>query len=206
MDRGTGRIARPSPPSLTTSFPQNRVEMRPLMRTNRVRLDLSHMSNPTYDLNRSENSDHPMSDDTAHRFWVKVDVGDDDECWLWLAYTDRDGYGRFKVDGSAERAHRVSMRLKGGDPTDLCVRHMCHNPTCVNPSHLRLGTHEQNVADMKDAGRQPLGERNGQSKLTEEEVRHIKTSDRPAKRLAREHSIHQNTVRSILRGDTWSHI
>jgi HNH endonuclease len=94
------------------------------------------------------------------RFWEKVDRRGPDDCWLWTAATSRDGYGRVGVggrEGGSQRAHRVSWELHyGRAPGGLCVLHNCpggDNPLCVNPSHLWLGTNDENMADMKRKGR-----------------------------------------------------
>jgi hypothetical protein len=83
------------------------------------------------------------------RFWAKVIKTDD--CWIWIGAIGSEGYGRFTDDIPKTIApHRYSYKLKhGAIPEGMVVRHMCHNPLCVNPVHLKLGTQEQNIADKK---------------------------------------------------------
>ena len=66
--------------------------------------------------------------DPADRFWPKVQVGLDDECWPWLGYRARHGYGRFYFGGRAVHAHRVSYILAHPDEDidGLDVDHLCH--------------------------------------------------------------------------------
>lgn len=71
-------------------------------------------------------------------------------CWLWTASTDSRGYGQINIDKTPQKAHRVAYRLFVTEPGSQLVRHICDNPTCVNPEHLELGNQSQN---MKDAWR-----------------------------------------------------
>lgn len=82
---------------------------------------------------------------TFPRFWSKVDIGASDECWLWAAYTDRDGYGVFSIQHQPKRAHRVSYELIVGKiPDGLTLDHLCRVTRCVNPYHLEPVTHKEN--------------------------------------------------------------
>lgn len=76
-------------------------------------------------------------------------------CWLWLGAYDRDGYGRLQVGpGSPKAAHRASWEAFNGTiPHGLYVLHRCDLPACVNPDHLWLGTHSDNMRDCSAKGR-----------------------------------------------------
>lgn len=86
------------------------------------------------------------------RFWDRVDKSG--ECWLWFGKIEWDGYGRVKYKGKSYRAHRVAWELVNGEIEDgLLVLHRCDNPLCCNPSHLFLGTQQDNMTDKKQKGR-----------------------------------------------------
>lgn len=120
-----------------------------------------------------------MAEAAAKRFWRKVDRSGD--CWLWLGGKYSDGYGQmsFRLDGRAVGigTHRVSYVLHNGPiPPGMCVMHKCDTPGCVNPAHLSLGTHAENMHDMIRKGRRAstAGQSHGKAKLTDDDVRTIR--------------------------------
>lgn len=106
---------------------------------------------------------------------------DSNGCWNWKLRLNH-GYGEIHTTGWARlykvtRAHQLSYKVFKGDYRQgLCILHKCNNPSCVNPGHLRAGTHKENMKDMFNAGRQHdrTGENGGNSKLTWNIVRYIR--------------------------------
>ena|ERR1035437_4659901 len=80
------------------------------------------------------------------RFWGKFDRRGDDECWEWLGAHTTPGYGQLRSGTGRVYAHRVSYEIANGPiPSGLVIDHICRNPRCVNPAHLRACTQSQNV-------------------------------------------------------------
>ena len=133
-------------------------------------------------------------------------------CWIWMgALKNKYGHGAFKLGGRSspvDFAHRVSWKLYLGDiPEGSYVLHHCDNPLCVNPDHLFLGSHKENMADMVAKDRQAKGSKCLQAKIDEKVAATIKQmKETPTKVLASIFGISRQSVADILYGRTWRHV
>lgn len=146
-----------------------------------------------------------MSIGIQERFEAKFIRCSDSECWNWTAYKCH-GYGRMGFNGKIHMAHRMAFKIAYG-PFDerLKVLHRCDNPSCVNPSHLFVGTQKDNVDDMTRKGRRASfgGERNSGRKLSADQVMRIRQDKRSGPVIAAEYGVTRAAINKIRRGVTW---
>lgn len=146
-----------------------------------------------------------------------VQRGAAEACWPWVGHKDRDGYGEVKMAGHRFRAHRLAWQVANGDiPPSLQVLHRCDVPACCNPAHLFLGTVKDNFDDMVSKNRVRLvsnglppsyGEKNPSSKLTEPDVRQIRSiTGMSLSGIAKLYGVSAPTIRSIRRREYWPHV
>lgn len=152
--------------------------------------------------------------DRDQLLWAKVEKRGPNECWPYLGSKDGHGYGRCGF-GTAKTglhwyaAHRRSYEIHNGPiPIGKLVMHTCDNPPCCNPAHLRLCTHEENMADMRAKRRQALGERNSCAKLTDMQILEIRAlRNKELQRvIAAQYGVAQNTISRILARHLWKHL
>lgn len=136
---------------------------------------------------------------------------DKNGCLNWKGRVNKAGYGRLVYHYQEILAHRASFILHGGEliGDKLWVLHSCHNPKCINPQHLRAGTHKENALDKIQAGRQLHGELVYGSKLTAKKVVQIRSlfskgvclSD-----LSNMFHVHVETIRDAVSRRTWKRV
>lgn len=96
-------------------------------------------------------------------------------CWVYKGATDKWGYTHLGVNGRRHQAHRFFYEQANGKiPAGKIVLHTCDTPPCVNPEHMRIGTHADNHADMVSKGRHAKGAQTKRAVLNEDQVREIR--------------------------------
>jgi len=98
-----------------------------------------------------------FSPDTLKRFWAKVDIKGETDCWLWTGSLNSKGYGSFGVNQRGVSSHKIAWALvkNNGILSDRKshIMHSCDVRSCVNPAHLSLGTPKDNYEDANSKGR-----------------------------------------------------
>ena len=135
------------------------------------------------------------------------------DCQRFPGALDAFGYGVLTIGAKHIKAHRLAWALKNSGsipPSDAYVLHRCDNKACINPDHLYLGSHNDNMRDVRERGNNKgthRGEEHGNNKLTAEQVKDIKrrlANGEKKSSLAREYGVVQPTIKRIADGSTWS--
>lgn len=154
------------------------------------------------------------AEELERRFWDKVHVRGEDECWPWIRTRDQAGYGRLftwteKGTKTQRGAHRIAYALKnGGVPANKLVMHSCDNKWCCNPKHLSVGTDLDNSRDASVKGRMHPGERTFGTVLTDaivHKIRFLSESGVGPNEIGRQLGIHRRTIADAVNGKTWRH-
>jgi hypothetical protein len=144
--------------------------------------------------------------DVWTRFAEKIQLNDENGCWEWTGCVTSTGYGKFGINGSTTPAHRAAYELFVGKvPKWFEVCHHCDNRMCVNPGHLFIGTHFDNMQDCVEKGRL----RGGNHKLTEEDVMMVSGLLRAGLKhgqIASRVGVSTTAVWKIYSGNTWRHL
>lgn len=132
------------------------------------------------------------------RFWGNAEPITESGCLIWMGHTGHAGHGHVGIGGVVKRAHRVAWEAVNGPiPEGLSVLHRCDTPCCINPVHLFLGTQVDNMDDMNKKGRGARGEKHGQAKLSDADVRAIREDSRQGVVVAKEYGICPSHVSDI---------
>ena len=119
----------------------------------------------------------------------------DKQCHICIShYTRNDGYISVKVKGKNTRVHRLVYELHNGKIDDgLVVMHKCDNPSCINPDHMKLGTHKENMEDKSEKNRTPKS----QVRLTQDQKLELCLSSLTESGICKKYGVSYRTVRNV---------
>ncbi len=148
--------------------------------------------------------------DRQCRFWEKVDVKSDSECWNWHGAVNSTRRGYIKIYYVNYVAHRIAYYIYyKKDPGKLLVCHECNNGLCMNPNHLFLGTVSDNVQHAYDTGIiSQRGTLSASAKLLDSHIREIRNLQGtiPQSKIAKIYGVSPATISYILSGQRWTHV
>ena len=160
----------------------------------------------------------PISEARKQSILAKIDKNGPGGCWVWRGTRLQSGYGTVSLGkGKNFNAHRVVWAIYGRTiPDGKLLCHTCDNRACVNVMHIFLGDHADNSADMVAKGRSvsgdkaPRGEASAVAKLTEDQVRQIRTMYAAGGwthgRLGQQFGVSASAVLHIVRRLRWKHV
>ena len=147
---------------------------------------------------------------TPERFWNRG-VRRENGCLIWVGALNNKGYGQLRRAEGLVLTHRLAYAWAYGSiPDDLDVLHHCDTPPCYEPTHLFTGTNLDNMKDKVTKGRHPHGEQSTSAKLTDQQVRDIRTQwsaggIRQAD-LAALYGVNRPAISKIVTRQRWQHI
>lgn len=151
-----------------------------------------------------------ITPDLIQRVFARTQVNGD--CWEWTGAT-RAGYGAIKINGVVVSCHRLVHEMFLGEiPDGRLVIHSCDNRLCINPCHLDIGCHSENLHDAYDRDRRDatVGGRHGRAVLTDDIVGTIfrlrSENGWGKRRIATHLGLNPSTVGSVIRGLAWKHL
>jgi hypothetical protein len=132
-------------------------------------------------------------------------------CWNWKLSLTSNGYGKVKFRGRTYRANRLAYEaFNGALPNHLDALHSCDNKPCCNPAHLRAGTHQDNMDEMKARGlvKPARGTAHGLTTLDEGDVRCLRVlvAFGTVNGVASRFGVSARTVRRVRDRESWGHL
>ena len=155
---------------------------------------------------------------TPEVLWSKVEKKGEDECWPWIGFRNKDGYGRVQINDWQYYAHRVIYNLVYPGVIDIrapkltdekgFLLHTCDNPSCCNPKHLWVGTHRENMEDKVRKNRQKrfptdTGPRCKLTMTQAREARQLRKDGIPTRELAKRFGISLPSMKTLLAGKSY---
>lgn len=153
-----------------------------------------------------------LADTLQERLFTRIHV-DENYCWNWTGAKIKSGYGycRYMVNGKTKKdlAHRWSyINFVGAIEKGLCVMHTCDNRSCINPSHLKTGSQQENIDDMIKKNRHTKREQKPNSKLTSFKVIEIRklfnTKKYTHEAIAKRYGVTRPLITDIVNNKRWT--
>lgn len=152
---------------------------------------------------------YPNLQQIKARHMAKIDKRGPSECWPWIGARKGRGYGHQGINGFQIGAHTLSYLFYvgkfpenyGRGKGNILCRHTCDNVWCVNPKHIVLGNHVQNMGDAIGRKRLSYGMDRADTKLTDEQVRAIRSDPRKQRDIAADYGVRQGHVSRIKLGE-----
>lgn len=150
----------------------------------------------------------PLLDRIESKYEAVTESG----CWIWTASVNKAGYGQISMPGRPMLAHRVCWEFyKGPIPNGKFICHKCDTPGCINPDHMFVGDHRDNMQDMRNKGRAPKvesakGDKNKSSKISNETALAIFNAEGPQREICKTFNVSRSTLQAIKYGRQWSSV
>jgi len=159
-----------------------------------------------------------MTEDELWRWFLEQLDKKDNGCWEWKHGTNKAGYGQISVNKKLTGTHMYALEHTLGRPIykNMLTRHLCNNPICCNPDHLREGTPQENTIDRDIAGHTVCGDRhhvvkgelNPHAKLTNRDVKIIRELKGwfTNRELAETYSVSKPIISLVQNHKIWTHV
>ena len=155
--------------------------------------------NPSHYKIKTEREDHKKS--------IEYTI-DKNGCWNCIShFKNKKGYPHITINNKSTRLSRYMYESYRGEiPEGKIIMHLCDNPSCINPDHLKIGTHTENIKDRDNKGRAIKGEKCHNSKLKEKDIREIRISTLSTKELSIKFNVSDSNIRDIRNRKAWKHV
>ena len=160
----------------------------------------------------------PITQQDVDRFWTKVDVQGEDDCWQWQLTKTTTGYGLFAAGGTLHRCSRFAYQHRNGVlnsyhlPKGMRITNKCENKMCCNPKHMKQFTHQDVFDKMRTEGKIVVGSKHRMSKLQEVDIQRIRARYQKGcaihglAAIAKDYDVTQGCIRDIIIRKTWRHV
>jgi hypothetical protein len=159
----------------------------------------------------------PITQKDLNRFWKRVKVLGEDDCWIWQLKSTNNGYGLYAAGGQIHRTSRFAYIHQAGlyshpIESDFRITAGCRNKLCCNPRHLKQASQQEVFDIMRKSDQITVGSKHKMSKLTEADIPVIRA--RYVSRSATDglgaigvdYGVTIGCIRDIIIRKTWRHV